>query len=146
MPALAIKIIGVIMQYGMLLWLLYFVTRLFSYMWHDMRRVKKRLDVKRGQATKLVVLQAKERDMVGKEFALADELSIGRADDNDILLNDNFVSHHHAVITSRRNLYLIEDLDSANGTYVNDRLLKGRAYLKDKDIIRIGYLTMKFER
>lgn len=145
--ALVIKIISVLLQYGMLLWLLFFLLRVTFYMLRDVRGLKKNLSVGQSRSgAKLTVLQAEDRSMVGREFPLTRELTFGRADDNDILLHDNFVSHHHAIIVAKRNLYLIEDLGSVNGTYVNDHLLHGRAYLKDKDIIRIGYLTMKFER
>lgn len=146
--ALSIKIIGVILQYGMLLWLLYFLLRLTGYLLRDVRRQGKRLkNSSAGTAqARLVVLQAEDRDMVGREYALSKDIALGRAADNDILLTDNFVSHHHAIIAPRRNQFIIEDLGSVNGTYLNDRLLTGRAYLKNKDIIRIGYLTMRFER
>ena len=50
------------------------------------------------------------------------------------------------VVFLRNNLYVIEDLGSRNHTYVNDRQLNGKAYLKAGDLIRIGFLTLKFER
>jgi len=136
------------LQYGMLLWLLYFLLRLTGYLLRDVRRQGKRLKTPpAGTArARLVVLQAEDREMVGREYTLSKDIALGRAADNDILLVDNFVSHHHAIIAPRRNQFIIEDLGSANGTYLNDRLLTGRAYLKNKDIIRIGYLTMRFER
>jgi len=150
MPSSAesIKIIGVVLEYGMLLWLLYFLMRLTGYLLRDMQRQKKRLrtGTKSPARAKLVVLQAEDRDLVGHEYPLNKDLSFGRASDNDVLLRDNFVSHHHAIVALHHNQYMLEDLGSSNGTYLNDLPLTGRTYLKNKDIIRIGYLTMRFER
>ena len=41
---------------------------------------------------------------------------------------------------------MIEDLGSVNHTYVNGQVLQGKAYLKPGDMIRIGMVTLKFER
>ena len=145
--AFALKIAGVVLEYGMLLWLLYFLMRATGYILRDARSQSRRIRKEAAaQEARLVVLQAKERDMIGKEFPLTGEMALGRGDDNDVKITDNFVSHHHAIITKRRNQYVIEDLHSANGTYLNDLPLEGRAYLKNRDLIRIGYLTMRFER
>ena len=150
MPSSAesIKIVGVILEYGMLLWLLYFLMRLTGYLLTDMKLQNKRLrsSVKKTARARLVVLQAEDRNLVGHEYPLNKEIAFGRASDNDVSLRDNFVSHHHAIISLHHNQYLLEDLGSSNGTYLNDLPLNGRAYLKNKDIIRIGYLTMRFER
>ena len=53
-----------------------------------------------------------------------DTFNIGaRSDDNDANLNSPVVSRHHARITRDEGGYYIEDLNSTNGTYVNDRIL-----------------------
>jgi len=44
------------------------------------------------------------------------------------------------------NLYVIEDLNSVNHTYLNDQILTKKAYLQSGDIIKIGLVTFKFER
>jgi len=46
---------------------------------------------------------------------------IGRAPDNDIVINHPMVSGHHAIITKTGNTFIIEDLNSTNGVYVNGR-------------------------
>src|SRR5690349_19130394 len=46
-------------------------------------------------------------------------IRIGRATDNDIVLSEPLVSPHHAEITRRSDVVMIEDLDSVNGTWVN---------------------------
>jgi len=64
-------------------------------------------------------------------------VSIGRLGSNDICLEDPFVSRHHCVIRNEGEECLIEDLNSANGTYLNgERVNKG--LLKEGCLIQIG--------
>src|SRR5262245_49357193 len=59
---------------------------------------------------------------VGATFALSGEkVSIGRDPANQICLNDPLVSRRHCVITKDNEQFLLRDLDSSNGTLVNDR-------------------------
>ena len=94
----------------------------------------------------LTVTESGDASLQGRRFAFSEEISIGRGAENDIVINDTYVSHHHAVISLVNNQYVIEDLKSVNHTYVNDQLLSGRAYLQTGDQIRIGMATFRFER
>lgn len=149
MPTMAffIKAISVVLEYGMLFWLLYFVSRSIRYMWKDMKKRGGELSRRGGVAGEaiLTVVDSRDGQQMGRRFSLSEEIAIGRGPDNDIVVSDNFVSHHHAVVFHRNNLYVIEDLGSRNHTYVNDRQLKGKAYLRPGDLIRIGFLTMRFD-
>jgi len=76
-------------------------------------------------------------------------LSIGRdTAENDISLPCAFVSKHHAVIEvveeEEGHVFYLQDLNSTNHTYVNDREIS-RVQLQDGDIIRIGKNTLKFD-
>lgn len=64
-------------------------------------------------------------------------LTIGRAPDNDVHIDNLAVSDHHARLYAEGNKMVIEDLRSLNGTYVNG-LLVNRATLRDGDNIQIG--------
>ena len=60
----------------------------------------------------------------GEEIPLTEEpLTIGQEDGNAVVLDDPNVSAHHASITwqAESNAYVIEDLASAEGTFVNER-------------------------
>ena len=113
----------------------------------DIKKTRRQLAKSISPAPRGAVLEivaSGDENLVGARFAVGSELAIGRAQDNDIVLNDNYVSHHHAAIMRRKNLYVIEDLGSVNHTYVNDRELAGRSYLKPGDVIRIGMATLVF--
>jgi hypothetical protein len=81
----------------------------------------------------------------GQVFPLGvDVVTIGRADDNAIVLADPEVSAHHARIAwdARRGVYYIEDLGSVEGTYVNERSIGGPVKLHHGDVIRVGNTVM----
>ena len=69
---------------------------------------------------------------------------IGRTPDNDVRLDANFVSRHHAVILVSARATLIEDLNSTNGVIVNGRRVTRQA-LHDGDEIAIGTAQFRFE-
>jgi predicted component of type VI protein secretion system len=64
-------------------------------------------------------------------------LTIGRAPDNDVHIDNLAVSDHHARLYAEGDRMVIEDLRSLNGTYVND-LRIDRTTLRDGDMIQIG--------
>jgi pSer/pThr/pTyr-binding forkhead associated (FHA) protein/subtilisin family serine protease len=72
-------------------------------------------------------------------------ITIGRSSDNDIHLNDPLASRRHAHIDRQGTEFVITDLDSTNGTFVNERLVRQQS-LSDGDEIRIGDTRMRFHR
>jgi DNA-binding SARP family transcriptional activator len=89
---------------------------------------------------------ARLRDKIGRQYRLNDATTrIGRLDDNDIVLDDNDVSRHHAVITDTGTGFVITDLRSTNGVEVHGKRIRGSATLGDGDRIRIGSEEFTFE-
>lgn len=73
------------------------------------------------------------------------ECSIGRASDNAITVPDGSVSSKHARVLRTEEGFVIEDLQSRNGTYVNgERVTEGPRKLSDGDLIRLGKVIMTF--
>jgi Nif-specific regulatory protein len=80
----------------------------------------------------------------GKSFTLvADETSIGRESASQICLSDASVSRRHCTIKCEGSLFKINDLESLNGTFVNDVPVKER-FLEHGDRLRIGDYTFSF--
>ena len=73
-----------------------------------------------------------------------DKLLIGRHSFNDISLRDNSVSRHHAIIVPDGSAWVIVDLNSTNGTLINDTPVRQQV-LSDGDEIRIGRFDLLFE-
>jgi hypothetical protein len=82
---------------------------------------------------------------IGDRIDLFGGITIGRAEDADVRIVDRFASGIHCRVHSRGNSYFVEDLDSTNGTYLNDGDLRGEAPLSDLDEIRIGDTEFRFE-
>ena len=76
----------------------------------------------------------------GSHYTLSHEtLYIGRASDNDIVLDDKRASRHHAQITYENGAYFISDLNTANGTFVNQRRILNQQ-LQNGDVIQVGQI------
>jgi adenylate cyclase len=69
--------------------------------------------------------------------------TIGRSNDNSLVLSDKSVSRHHAEIKKTKEGYRLTDLGSYNGTKVNEKLTQS-VLLKDNDKIKIGLTSLTF--
>jgi FHA domain/zinc-ribbon domain len=74
----------------------------------------------------------------------ADRTTIGRSPDNEIFLDDVTVSRKHAVLVNRDGEYLIEDLGSLNGTFVNRKRIEAATRLQSGDEVQIGKYRLSF--
>jgi len=90
-----------------------------------------------------IILKFKE--LVLKDFSLQDGgKTIGRAPGNDVVLENLLVSGHHARIDQAGGEYILTDLQSKNGTYVNGARVTS-AKLKHGDQVLVGKHTLVFE-
>jgi FHA domain containing protein len=145
---LLLRVLSAAFQYGVLLLLFRFIARLAKAMFEDAKALRQEIkprEILPDEAV-LSVVEAGDEALLGKRFAFTQGLTIGRSADNDIRIPDSFVSHRHAVVRLVNNQYVIEDMGSMNHTYLNDAILQGKAYLKPGDLIRIGFVTLRFER
>lgn len=70
---------------------------------------------------------------------------IGRAVDNDVVLEDETVSAHHARLSFQAGQWWLEDLGSRNGTTVNGVELHGPLVVTYGDEIRFGSVLLRFD-
>ncbi len=96
------------------------------------------------RAPRLVVERAPGHDP-GMIYDLDGEIVLGRGDRAEIRLEDPFASARHALIYEQGNIVVIEDLDSTNGTYLNEELLQTPRPLHPGDRVRIGDSEFAFE-
>jgi diguanylate cyclase (GGDEF)-like protein len=81
---------------------------------------------------------------VGKRYILNQKVTdIGRSLSAYISIADSSISRYHAIITEDSDRFTIEDTDSVNGTYINDRKMK-KHILNDHDVIQVGLLILKY--
>jgi predicted component of type VI protein secretion system len=90
-------------------------------------------------------LVAVNGSLKGHDFRLRDGKNmIGTAADSDVVLTDQYMSARHAVIRHEDGVFMIVDLDSTNGTYVNDSRIS-KEELIDNDRVRLGRTELRFK-
>lgn len=105
---------------------------------------KRRPAVSKGNFGLEIINSGDSKDLkTGSIIPLRSDVTIGRKRDNSIVLMDQHVSGYHARILVRSNGLFLEDLNSTNGTFVNDNKIKGKAKLSNKDRIKIGTAIFK---
>ena len=94
------------------------------------------------QPPRLIV---KYQGTVIQEMELKDaQLTIGRKNDNNLVIEDPSVSGHHAKIVKIQSVFFVEDLGSTNGTVINNKAVD-RCQLQDSDVIMIGNHRLVFQ-
>jgi pSer/pThr/pTyr-binding forkhead associated (FHA) protein len=83
----------------------------------------------------------------GKTFALeGDVLTIGREASNQIAINDAEISRKHSQLVAQGGKYVLTDLGSTNGTFVNGQRLTGQHVLQPGEVISLGeQISLLFE-
>jgi hypothetical protein len=97
-----------------------------------------------GRNPRLVVVAAMGQEP-GTELPVADGVMLGRAGGADIKIEDQFASSNHARVYERDGAMVVEDLGSTNGTYLNNRPLRGAERIGPGDTIRIGDTEFRYQ-
>jgi hypothetical protein len=75
----------------------------------------------------------------GATYSLeGDQIVIGRDSSNGVVINDAEISRKHSRLTFQGGKYVLEDLGSTNGTFVNGQRLAGPVVLKSGDVVSLG--------
>jgi len=94
-----------------------------------------------GPVPYLVVTAGRGR---GQTFDLSGEVRLGRDRSNAIVISDGKVSRHHFRLDPIRGTYILSDLGSANGTFVNGVRVTQPVRLRDGDLINLGDTQIVF--
>ena len=76
----------------------------------------------------------------GQSYSITSKITIGRDKKNKIVMDDTLASRFHALIQKIKNAYFIKDLNSTNGTLVNNVMVPKDKYIKlyKNDVVKIG--------
>ncbi len=93
----------------------------------------------------VVIIHSSTEGLRGRRFVLGnDPVTIGRGGDNVVVLTHDSVSRRHARIERRADAYYVVDLNSTNGTYVDNEPVYGARRLRGREDIKIGDTILKY--
>ncbi len=99
-----------------------------------------------ASAGPLAVLLGRHGEFKGKRFPIRiPVVNIGRAEYNDLVLQDSTVSTIHAKLQRREGIWTLVDLDSTNGTFVDGQRISSDTPLAPSAIVRFGDVSMIFQ-
>ena len=132
---LVLRLLATVALFGFLGWALWLI-------WRDLKRQSE------GMALSSVpVLKLNSLDEPAQENfqAAALEVVVGRDPACDLLLSDPTVSGQHARLSYRMAQWWVEDLQSTNGTFLNQNAIAQPVVLTDGDLLRFGQLSYHVE-
>lgn len=98
-------------------------------------------DAEARQVFVLVGIQPPE--LAGQEFAVNTELTIGRASNCTITMDDSYLSQAHVRISQQAHGTVVEDLNSTNGTYLNQNRVTEPVLASPGDTLQLGGIVME---
>lgn len=81
---------------------------------------------------------------VREYYPLVGQITLGRGNDNQIVLKDPYISKKHLRIVEDEGKFYLEDLNSSNGTYVNGDRILDVVELKNGDRIKVGQVEFLY--
>jgi hypothetical protein len=101
-------------------------------------------DATTDNATRLVITSGAK---AGAEFPLGrDEITIGRSSDSAIIIRDDYTSTHHARLMLWNGRWMIQDLDSTNGTFLNGSRVTVPMPIPLGATVKVGATTFELRR
>lgn len=123
--------------------ILVYVGRIVRMITLDIKQTVERRPV-RAASLKLLSNPANFDFPIRDEYFLSDNTSIGRADDNTIVIKDQKMSKHHAQIIQNGGAFFIDDLKATNPTRVNEEVIHQPHELHSRDLVTLGGVDFVF--
>lgn len=140
--------ISLVVKYIFVLIMYLFIFGIMRMVYLDIKSMSNRKAKVNGRYPYLKLLNQREQlnFKIEEAYTLDRSLSIGRAGDSDIVLDDPFLSKRHALFTVKEDQVFLEDMNSRNGTFLNgSRVVKNEGIiLADGDKIKMGNIEFLF--
>ena len=85
-------------------------------------------------------LHAITDELMGQDINIVQDMLVGRHQDADLVLQAAEISRRHAALLLKENQLWVQDLNSSNGTYVNEVRIQHETVLNDRDIVQFASL------
>jgi hypothetical protein len=112
-------------------------------MYKDVKTVDRKRRIKTSLGLEIISSGENSNLKAGGVIPVNGELTLGRRDDNLLVLTDPYVSGHHAKIFIKNTDCILEDLGSTNGTLLNGGRIEGKEILNFGDEIKVGSAIFK---
>lgn len=139
------QLLSTILKYIFVFVVFYFIYSIIRIIYYDVRTTLKK-EQEHDAYLNLINKYDGFNFEVQEYYFLGEDNTIGRDKKNTIEINDKYLSKFHARILQDEDMYFLEDLKSANGTYLNDERIEDAIELKSGDVIRLGSLKFLFEQ
>jgi pSer/pThr/pTyr-binding forkhead associated (FHA) protein len=143
------EIISSLLKYIFITVIYLFIFGIIRLIYLDIGAIYKSQSLETGRYPYLKLVNRREEldFKVSETYPLVRDVMIGRKGKNDIAIKDPFLSGKHASIIEKDGKYLLDDVGSTNGTFLNGIRLRpkeGTAILKDGDRIHLGQIDFLF--
>lgn len=131
-----------IMRFVLLGMIYIFLYKVIKVMYNDLKGGKE----KRGLSLGIEVVKVNNNMSmipIGSIYPLHHVTNIGRTQDNNIVLDSEYVSGYHARIYMKNNAFVLKDMGSTNGTFLNGMRVEKSVVIKNNDLLGIGGIEFK---
>lgn len=137
------NILSIVFKYIFIVIIYLFIFSIIKLIYLDIKGIR---PISLDNSTYLKLINRKETlPFKVKEYYPLEELTfLGRGNDNEIVIKDPYISKKHLRIVKDEDNYFLEDLKSANGTYVNGDRIMDVVKLNNGDRITVGQIEFLF--
>lgn len=132
---LLLRIILVVILYGFIAWALYTL-------WRDMKNQEKTLSI--PQCPKLTLIKLGMEEPESTSF-IQSEIVLGRVPTSDLQIEDNTISAQHALLSYHHDQWWAKDLESTNGTFLNNERIFDEQLITSGDVLKLGNFTFEIQ-
>ncbi len=140
------ELISQVLKYVFIIIIYLFIFSILRLMYLDIRQMGTRGTSLENSYLKVVNRLDSLSFKMQEYYLLGGSVTLGRSSKNDIVIKDKFVSKNHLNITERNGNFYLEDLNSANGTYLNGEKVDAGTLieLQNGDKIGVGFIQFIF--
>ena len=140
------ELISQVLKYVFIIIIYLFIFSILRLMYLDIRQMGTRGTSLENSYLKVVNRLDSLSFKMQEYYLLGGSVTLGRSPKNDIVTKDKFVSKNHLNITERNGIFYLEDLNSANGTYLNGEKVDAGTLieLQNGDKIGVGFIQFIF--
>jgi pSer/pThr/pTyr-binding forkhead associated (FHA) protein len=131
--------IVLILRILMAIFLFAFIFFALITIWHSL---KSGIDQQHAMNVPTLILSVQEDDQVIEKIFEKSRILLGRDPNSDLQINNSTISSKHAQFIFRQNQWWIEDLDSTNGSYLNQVPVEEPMVITNDDALRCGSVNI----